>query len=106
MTRGREMTQQPTKGTNERTNKQTKWARREATTRQEVKTRREGMEAADDFLGFICWGEQLCRSPFDIGISSTLDQILSVHGTSMSENRDTKVYRHTRNHVAKFALSG
>ena len=106
MTRGRETTQQPTKGTNERTNKQTKWVRLEATTQQEVKMLREGMEAADDFLDFFCWGERLCRSPFDVGISSTLDQISSVRGTSMSENRDTKVCRHTRNHVAKFALSG
>jgi hypothetical protein len=36
-TRGRETSQQPTKETNERTNKQTKRAEREATTWQEVK---------------------------------------------------------------------
>ena len=56
-TRGRETTQQPTKGTNEWTNKQTKRVRREVTTRQEVKTRCEGMEASDDFLGFLLGGE-------------------------------------------------
>jgi hypothetical protein len=55
-TRGRETTQQPTKGTNERTNKQTKRVQCEAMTRQEVKTRREGMEAADDFLGLFVGG--------------------------------------------------
>jgi hypothetical protein len=37
-TTGREKTQQPTKQTNERMNKQRKRVRREATTRQEVKT--------------------------------------------------------------------
>ncbi len=56
MTRGRETTQQPTKGTNKWTNKQTKRVRREATTRQEVKMRREGMEAADDFFGLFVGG--------------------------------------------------
>jgi hypothetical protein len=50
-TRGRETTQQSTKGTNEWTNKQTKQVRREVTTRKEVKTRREGMEAEDDCFG-------------------------------------------------------
>ncbi len=43
-TRGRETMQQPTKQTNERTNEQTK---RAATTWQEVKMWRKGMEAAD-----------------------------------------------------------
>jgi hypothetical protein len=42
--------QQPTKGTNKWTNKQTKRVR------QEVKTRREGMEAADDFFGLFVGG--------------------------------------------------
>ncbi len=32
--------------------------------------------------------------------------MLSVLGPYMSENSDTKVSRHTKNHVAKFALSG
>ena len=56
MTRGRETMHQPTKGTNKRTNKQTKRVQREAMTRQEVKTRREGMEAADDFFGLFVGG--------------------------------------------------
>jgi hypothetical protein len=37
-------------------NKQTKRVRREATTWQEVKTRREGMEVADDFFGLLVGG--------------------------------------------------
>jgi hypothetical protein len=54
--RGRETTQQPTIGTNKRMNKQTKRVRRELTSRQEVKTRREGMEVADDFFGGLFVG--------------------------------------------------
>ncbi len=61
--RGRETMQQPTKGTNKWMNKQTKQVQREATTRQEVKLRRKGMEAADDFLGLYVLGEGLCKSP-------------------------------------------
>ena len=41
-TRGRETTQQPTKGTNKRTTKQTKRVRREATTREVDATRGDG----------------------------------------------------------------
>ena len=35
-----------------------------------------------------------------------MHEILSVRGTSMSENHDTKVCQHTKNHVAKIGLSG
>ena len=52
--------------------------------------RREGMDAVDDIFGLFDRGERLCRSTFDVGISSKLNQILSARGTSKSENRDTK----------------
>ena len=57
---------------------------------------------------FLCFvgGGRLCRSTFDVGISSKLTRLSSVHGTSMSGNHDTKVCRHSRNHVAKIGLSG
>jgi hypothetical protein len=48
----------------------------------------------------------LDRSTFHVGIRSKLYRISSVRGTSMSENHDTKVCRHTKNHVAKIGLSG
>ncbi len=48
--------QQPTNGTNERTNKQTKQVQREVMMWHEVKTRRKGMEAADDFFGLFVGG--------------------------------------------------
>ncbi len=63
------------------------------------------MEAADDFLCFV-GGGRLCRSTFDVGISSKLTSLLSVSGTSMWGNHNTKVCRHTRNHVAKIGLLG
>jgi hypothetical protein len=37
-------------------NKQTKRVGREATTRQEVKTQRKGMETTDDSFGLFVWG--------------------------------------------------
>ena len=49
----------------------------------------------------------VCRiHTFDIGIKSTYLRISSVRGPSMSGNRDTKVSRHTKNHVAKIGLLG
>ena len=55
-------------------------------------------------------GGRLCKSTFHIGISSKLTstyiQISPVRGTSMSENHDTKVYRHTRNMLLKLACRG
>jgi hypothetical protein len=53
-----------------------------------------------------CGGGTVISININVGISSKLNQISSVRGTSMSENRNTKVCRHTRKHVAKFALSG
>ena len=56
----------------------------------------------------FCWGGGywLCRSTFDVGISSKLTRLLSVRGMSMSANYDTKVCRHTRNDVVEIGLSG
>ncbi len=51
-------------------------------------------------------GGRLCRSAFDVGISSKLTQLLSVCGTSMLGNHDIKISRHTRNHVTKIGLLG
>ena len=57
------------------------------------------------FWGFLLRGVVM-QITISVGISSTLDQISSVCGQSMSGNHDTKVCRHTRKHVAKFPLSG
>ena len=49
----------------------------------------------------------VCRiRTFNVGIRSTYLRISSVRGPSMSGNSDTKVSRHTKNHVAKIGLSG
>jgi hypothetical protein len=55
---------------------------------------------------FLCFvgGGRLCRSTFHVGISSKLNQISSVRGTSKSENHDTKFCRHTRSSVAEIGL--
>ncbi len=59
--------------------------------------------AADDFCVFFVGGGRLCRSTFHVGISSKLNRISSVRGTSMSENHDTKLCLHTRNVSLKLA---
>ena len=49
----------------------------------------------------------VCRiRTFNVGIKPTYLQMSSVFGPSMSGNGDTKVSRHTKNHVAKIGLSG
>ena len=49
----------------------------------------------------------VCRIlTFNVGIRSTYLRISSVRGPSMSGKSDTKVSRHTKNHVAKIGMSG
>jgi hypothetical protein len=49
----------------------------------------------------------VCRiRTFNVVIRSTYLQMSSIRGTSMSGNSDTKVCRHSKNHVVKIGLSG
>ncbi len=56
------------------------------------------------FLYFV-GGGRLCRSAFDVGISSMLNRILSVRGTSVSEKSRHTIDRHRRIHVAEIGMS-
>ena len=57
-------------------------------------------------LAVLFFDLAVCRiCTFNVGIKSTYLRILSVRGPSMSGNGDTKVSRHTKNHVAKIGLS-
>jgi len=93
---------QPKEQTNGRPNKQSGCDVRRRRGRW---TRARGWRRRMIFWAVCCWGERLCRLPLNVGISTTLDQISSVRGTSMSGKHDTKVCRHTGIHVAKFPLS-
>ena len=56
---------------------------------------------------FFFFDLAVCRiRTFNVGIRGTYLQMSSVHGPSMSGNGDTKVSRHSKNHVANIGPFG